>query len=104
MNVSAKELSEIINLKLEQLNDNLPLRAHSLLDEFRGEKLKGKDEVELFGLLVSLIVMADKVPAEVIANLLVLVNSESIHQLDDWTVSNSASFLRDYIKKEQAAF
>ena len=50
--------------------------------------------------MVKLILKADSDPASVISNLLVPLNTEGSYQLDDHTISNAGSFLRDYIKKD----
>ena len=58
------------------------------------------DEIDIFDLMVKLVLRADSDPAGIISNLLVPLNTEGSYQLDDYTISNAGSFLRDYIKKD----
>ncbi len=73
----------------------------ALLDQFKGEELADVDEIDIFDLMVKLILKADSNPASVISNLLAPLNTEGSYQLDNHTISNAGSFLRDYIKKEK---
>lgn len=62
------------------------------------------DAMPMFDILVRLIFQSDKESAASIANLMVPLESERVNQLDEWTVSISAAFLRDYLKKDYVLY
>lgn len=100
MRISTKELSTDIRDNLEKLEKHLPTRVQTVLEALVTEDLKRADELPMFDILVHLIFQSDKESAASIANLMVPLDTESVNQLDEWTVSNSAAFLRDYLKKD----
>lgn len=100
MKLDTNEIKNFIKLQTDNLQHHLSLRIMALLDQFRGEELDDVDEIDIFDLMVKLILKADSDPASVISNLLVPLNTEGSYQLDDHTISNAGSFLRDYIKKD----
>lgn len=97
MKISAQQLKSSIQRKLDT---DLPLRVYTLMEEVIAEELTEIEEVELFHLLVKLIMRADRIPASIISNLLIPIDSEKSCHLDDTTILEAASFLRDYIKKD----
>lgn len=95
------KVREIIKRGDKELNNHLSLRISSLLDELIEDLSSHQDdEIELFELLVRLILQADSRLAAFIANLLVPLDTEGSYLLDDHVISESASFLRDYLKKD----
>lgn len=100
MKISTKKLATDIRANLARLEKHLPARVQTVLEALIDEDLKRKDEISMFDILVHLIFQSDKASATSIANLMVPLNSESVNQLDEWTISNSAAFLRDYLQKD----
>jgi hypothetical protein len=100
MKLKVEEVREYIKKETDELQPHLSLRIMALMDQFRGEDLDDLDEIDIFDLMVKLILRADSDPAGIISNLLVPLNTEGSYQLDDHTISNAGSFLRDYIKKD----
>jgi hypothetical protein len=98
--ISTKRLSADIRSNLEKLEKHLPARIQTVLEAFITEDLNRINEMPLFDILIHLLFQADKESAASIANLMVPLDTESVNQLDEWTVSNSAAFLRDYLKKD----
>lgn len=98
MKIKLNELREDIKSKLNQLDVHIPIRIRQIFDDLHADERDG--EVELFDILVRLILKADEGPASLISNLLSLVDSENISQLDQWTISNSATYLRDFLKRD----
>lgn len=101
MKVPAKQLSKSIKTNIDRLSVHLPLRIQNVLDDFANQELAEKDEIDLFEALVRLVFVADREPAESIVNLMVPLDTEAIHLLDAWTLSNSAGFIRDYLKRKE---
>lgn len=100
MKISTKKLSTDIRANLERLEKHLPTRVQAVLEALINEDLSRKDEVPMFDILVHLIFQSDKESATCIANLMVPLDTESVNQLEEWTISNSAAFLRDYLKRD----
>lgn len=100
MKISTSRLSAEIRDNLEKLEKHIPARVQTVLEALINEDLKRTDEMPMFDILVHLIFQSDKESAVSIANLMVPLDTESVNQLDEWTVSNSAAFLRDYLKKD----
>ncbi|MBL7545517.1 MAG: hypothetical protein JNL11_16985 [Bdellovibrionaceae bacterium] len=101
MKIPAKQLSKSIKTNIDKMSVHLPLRIQNVLDDFANEELADKDEIDLFEALVRLVFIADREPAECITNLMVPLDTEAVHLLDSWTLSNSAAFLRDYLKRKE---
>ena len=100
MYIAVEEVRTILQRNEKELEDSLSLRVRVLLDELREDLSSLEEEkIELFELLVRLILIADSRPASFIANLLTPLDTENIHLLDDHTLSESAWFLKDYLKK-----
>jgi len=100
MKISTKEVKLTIKKNLHKLDEHLSTRVYCLLNDLLHEELLCNKKVDLFSLLVYLIHRADANPASSIANLLILLRPEEVCQLDVWTISDSAAFLRDHLKKE----
>lgn len=100
MKISSKKLTTDIRANLARLEKHMPARIQTVLEALIDEDLKGKDEIPMFDILVHLIFQSDKASATSIANLMVPLDTESVNQLDEWTISNSAAFLRDYLQKD----
>ena len=100
MEIQLNELRKSVKQNLDDLRPDLSLRIHSLLDDLLAKDLAEKESVDLFEMLVRLIFRADKEPASSIASLMVPVNGDTAYQLDEWTISNCAAFLRDYLKQD----
>lgn len=100
MKILTKKLSTDIRANLEKLERHLPTRVQTVLEALINEDLKRTDEMPMFDILVHLIFQSDKESAASIANLMVPLDTESVNQLDEWTISNAAAFLRDYLKKD----
>jgi len=102
MKISKSQLTAEIKTKVTVLERHLSARVQTVLELLLSEDLKatGDGKIELFDLLIRLILQADREPASMIANLLVPLDSEATSQLDEWTLSNSGAFLRDYLKRD----
>jgi hypothetical protein len=104
MEIQLKELKESIKDNLNELDLHLSLRVSTLLSDFKNDELSKDETADLFDILVWLILKADQEPSLVISDLMVPISAESSHILDDWTISNAAAYLRDYLKKDQILF
>ncbi|MBT4762896.1 MAG: hypothetical protein HOO06_14475 [Bdellovibrionaceae bacterium] len=101
MKISTQELRNELTQKQGELKHHLPSRISLLLDELKDKELSKVSEISIFELLVRIILKADEEPAQNIADLLIPLNGESSLQLDNLTISSSAAFLSDYLKKDQ---
>lgn len=99
MKIKSKKLKNYISSLQSELKSHMTMRVSYLLDQLIIQE-KGEEEVELFDLLVKLIFLADEAPAESIANLMVPINTENSYLLEESTITDSAAFLRDFIKKD----
>ena len=101
MKISASELKAVIKQRLNDSDLHLSLRIRSLLSDFAMIELSEADaESDLFILLVQLILCADTNPAHTIAELLVGMEEEAISLVERFTISNAASFVRDYLLRD----
>ena len=104
MKISTTELKEELTQRQSDLEYSLSSRVSMLLDDLKNKELSRVSEISLFELIVRIILKADAEPAQNIADLLVPLNNETSHQLDNLTISSSAAFLSDYLKKDQLLF
>ena len=102
MKIPMNPLKSHIEAKLNQFQDDLSQRIYLILEEFIKEDLnqQAQEEIDCFQMLIELILKADQTPALLIADLLTLVDSDNCCHIDHWTLTESASFLKDYLKKE----
>lgn len=102
MKISTNELKKELSKRQEELKDCLTLRLHDIFYQIINEELSEdkEEEIPLFDLIVRIILRADEGPSENIANLMVPLKAEKCHDLDEWTLSSSAAFIRDYLKKD----
>ncbi|MFZ3229011.1 MAG: hypothetical protein WA160_02310 [Pseudobdellovibrio sp.] len=100
MKIATEMLENLIKLNLERLEPHLTPRVQTILEEFNNDDLKRATEMDIFELIFRIILKADKEPATLIANLMVPLHNDDISQLEDWTISSAAAFLRDYLKKD----
>lgn len=100
MKFDKNTLKSYISSSQKELENHLTMRVSYLMDQLTiFEKHEG-DEIDIFELIVRLILLADESPAESIANLMVPLNTEGSYLLDNNTITESASFLRDFLKKD----
>ena len=105
MRISTNDLKQELTKWQEELKSTLYVRIHVILDEIKNEDLAGKKEISLFDLIVRTILKANQEPTNYISNLLILANPKSHCDLiDEWTVSDSAVFIRDYLKKDDVLY
>ncbi len=101
MKISAPVLKAIIEQRLDDSDLHLSLRIRSLLSDFAMIELSEADaESDLFTILVQLILCADTNPAHTMAELLVGMEEEAISLVERFTISNAASFVRDYLSRD----
>jgi len=106
MEIKKTLIRRAIKEKLMKLEYHLPLRIQNLLELLISEEMKKTkgDKVEIVDLMIHLILQADRDPASMIANLLASLENESVSRLEDWTISTSGSFLKDYLKKDYVLY
>ena len=103
--IPTDDLKQELTQRQEELKSFLPVRIHVILEEIKNEDLAEKEEISPFDLIIRTILKANKEPANCISNLLILANPESNCELmDEWTVSNSAAFISDYLKKDYVLY
>ncbi|MCY4523819.1 MAG: hypothetical protein OXB84_03680 [Halobacteriovoraceae bacterium] len=96
------ELKEELTKRKKELENHLTLRLHDIFYWVIHEEFKDEKNIHIFDLIVRIILQADKCPTESIADLMTLATPERCYEvLDRWTLSNSAAFIRDYLKKDQ---
>ena len=97
MNISTRALCRHIEQKMIE-HPTLSVRCSYLLTTLC-EQSGEHQQIDIFDLLTDLILLADKISAECIVDLLTLVTYEhSFDVLERDTVQKSAEFLRDYLK------
>ena len=100
MFISTAELKETIETKIEEFEPHISTRVHAVLDELISEELTKRETIHVFDLLVLLLLRADSRPVLSIADLLTTLNEDSTELLGKWTLSESAHFISDYLKKD----
>ncbi|MCY4524418.1 MAG: hypothetical protein OXB84_06745, partial [Halobacteriovoraceae bacterium] len=102
MKISTGELKKELSKRQEELGKHLTPRLNEMFYWLIHEELDEED-ISIFDLIVRIILRADKEPAENIASLMVLLTPEKCYELidDKWTLSSSAAFVRDYLKKDR---
>ena len=101
MKVSTSELKKELSKRQEELKDYLTARLDTVLYCIIHEEFSKEEEISLFDLIVRIILRADKDSAENIADLMVLSTPDKCFDLlENQTLSNSAAFIRDYLKKD----
>lgn len=101
LKVPAKQLSKSIKTNIDKMSAHLPSRIQNVLGDFANQELDAKDEIDLFEALVRLVFIADREPVESIANLMIPLDAEAVNLLDEWTLSNSAAFIRDHLRQHE---
>lgn len=100
MTIEPNILSKIIRSNTGLWEKHLPTRIYSTLNELIEKDLKGDNEIHIFEILVRLILRADQQPASIIADLMTLIHSDDVSVLEDWTISNSGAFLKDFLQRD----
>lgn len=103
MKLSRTQIAKDIKFEMEKMNCHLSLRVQSLFEEILnqiGDKSDNSADIDLFEILVRLVLIADKEPASIVANLMVPLDNGSAGDLEEWTLSNAGAFLRDYLRKD----
>lgn len=100
MIVNKSKLKTHIEHNIHKHNLELSLRLNFLLEEIKNIESDEKGNIELFELLLQIVFIADQGPAQIISNLLIPINSECSYLLDQGTISEAASFIRDFLKKD----
>ena len=104
MKFNKDQLKDYITTEQEKLGPHVRIRIRFLLEELVSKRHHKYDcdneDIDLFELLVKLIYIADAGVADSIANLMIPLTNEGHYLMDNNTISESASFLRDYLKKD----
>jgi len=100
MKLNKKALKNYLSSSQKELDNHLTMRVCYLMEQLRLFEKHEDEEIELFEVLTRLIFLADESPAESIANLMVPLNTEGSYLLDKNTITESASFLRDFLRKD----
>jgi hypothetical protein len=103
MKLSRAQVAKDMKFETEKMNSHLSLRVQSLLEELLNQirdKSDSSAEVDLFEILVRLVLITDKEPASIIANLMVPLDNGGANDLEEWTLSNAGAFLRDFLRKD----
>lgn len=104
LKISSSELSNLVELKLDELSKRLPDRIAFVLREFIEQDLNEIGEIDLFEVLVKLLLKADEDPASLITDLMGVLHKDDCSQLEDWTISKCSGFIRDFLKKDDVLF
>ena len=102
MKLSTSELKEELSKRHDELQDYLTQRLYEVFYWIIHEDFFEKEEeIHIFDLIVRIILRADKGPAENLASLMVLLTPEKCFDyLDERTLSESAAFVRDSLKRD----
>ncbi|MCY4523509.1 MAG: hypothetical protein OXB84_02090 [Halobacteriovoraceae bacterium] len=104
MKISTRKLKKELSKRKEVLQDHLTLRLHEILYWVIHEEFEEENEIHILDLIVRVILQADKGPAESIADLISPLTNNQCFDLEKRTISNSAAFIRDYLKKDLIHF
>ena len=105
MRISTSDLKQELTQWQEELRNQLSVRIHTILDEIKEDDLSKAKEICLTNLIVRTIFKADKGPANYISDLLILANPKSnCGPIDEWTISDSATFISNYLKKDYVLY
>ncbi|MCY4524452.1 MAG: hypothetical protein OXB84_06915 [Halobacteriovoraceae bacterium] len=104
MNISTSELKKELCKRQEELTVCLTDRLHQIFYRIIHEEFLQEDEIHIFDLIVRIVLGADKDPAESIANLMTSLTNDQCFDLEKRTISNSAAFIRDYLKKDYICY
>lgn len=105
MKLSTSELKKELSQREEELECHLTLRLTEILRGLIYEEFKEEKDIHIFDLIVRIIFLADQRPAKHIAELMALATpAKCLDLLDEWTLSESASFIRHCLQKEQIHF
>ena len=99
MQISTSELRRELTKWQTKLEDHLPDRVDDVLDEIKDD-LPQTEEIGLFDFIIRVIFAANKEPTQHITELLIPINTKNIYDLEEWTIQKSATFIRDYLKKD----
>ncbi len=101
MNLSVYKVIKCLS-KGQKMLDGKSVRTYFLMDALKNEYLRNlkSEEVELFDLLVHLVFFANREPERIILNLLKVINSEMVFDLEPTTISESAYFLDEGFRKD----
>ncbi len=100
MKLNKNNIKNHINSNLKQFEPYLSIRVDYLMNQLNLFQNHSDDEIDLFEVLVRLIFLADEGPANTIADLLIPINPENSHSLEKETLTNAASLIRDYLKRD----
>ena len=100
MEMNCKELSKVLDQKLEDLDPHITLRVRKVLEDFILNDLAKFEQMEVFDIFIRFLLRADQEAASLIANLMVSIRSDTVSELEEWTISSSAAFVRDQLKKD----
>lgn len=104
MKIELQNLVEHISQRTEEMKPHLSVRIEAVLGDLIENDLKKHEEVDLFDLFIWLILRADHEPASCISSLMVPVTTDSMDNLDRWTISNASAFVRDFLKRDQIRY
>ena len=100
MEMNCKELSKVLEQKLEDLDPHITLRVRKVMEDFILNDLARFEKMEVFDIFLRFLLSADQEPASLIANLMVPLHNDDVAELEEWTISSSAAFIRDQLKKD----
>lgn len=100
MKMNCKELSKVLEQKLEDLDPHITLRVRKVMEDFVLNDLGRFEKMDVFDIFLRFLLRADQDPASLIANLMVPLHNDDVTELEEWTISSSAAFIRDQLKKD----
>ena len=98
MSESREQFYRSLQEGLIEYEPELPPRILGLIQKVVKEKNESED---FFRILVRLLYKADQQPVELLSDLLTIIQPDSMCMLENSTVSRTAVFIRDYLKREQ---
>jgi hypothetical protein len=104
MRLNKGDFKEYISLKQKELKNHLTIRIMCLMDYLKQFEGHDDEQIELFEVLVRLTFLADETAAKSISNLMIPLDSEASYIMDEHTIQESASFLRDFLKKDAVLY
>ena len=97
MKLSTHKLKKELGRWEKELDKFFTERMRDVLSDIIHKDFLEQEEIHVFDLVVIIIHQMEKVSSRSIANLMVLVTSENINDVDKWEMANSINFIRDYL-------
>ena len=101
MKLACKELNAHLDKRLKWHKNMMPIRVHQLLDDLN-PLLRQHKQIDVFDLLVELILLANKDPAQELCALMTALDGDALIELEQFDIMNAASLIRDTLKQDTA--